>query len=142
MACRCASRSARATSQQQAVVLARRDRPGKEGKTFGVPVDQIATPVRALLDEIQAALLAQATAMRDANTHHAVPTMISSRRVLDGEGGFIRSTGLGRARTRRASRRKRAPACAALPLDASEGEGRCFYTGKATDQIAIFARAY
>ena len=39
---------------QDAVVLARRDRPGKEGKTFGVPVGDIAPRVQGLLDEIQA----------------------------------------------------------------------------------------
>src|ERR1700731_1059502 len=50
------------------VVLARRDRPGKEGKTF---VDQhgIAGAVSALLAEIQQALFDRALAFRKANTH-------------------------------------------------------------------------
>ena len=34
--------------QQNAVVLARRDRPGKEGKEFGVPVEGVAARVSAL----------------------------------------------------------------------------------------------
>ncbi|MHB1318347.1 MAG: proline--tRNA ligase, partial [Anaerolineae bacterium] len=29
-----------------------------------------------------------------------------------------------------------------FPLDAEEGEGRCFLTGKTTDRVAVFARAY
>ena len=38
------------------VVLARRDKPGKEGKSF-VPQEGIAATVAAMLDEIQKALL-------------------------------------------------------------------------------------
>ncbi|MHB1318724.1 MAG: proline--tRNA ligase, partial [Anaerolineae bacterium] len=76
--------------QQQAVVLARRDQPGKEGKTFGVPVDQVALRVNTMLAEIQAGLLAQATAMREANTHF-VSDYDQFRQVLDAEGGFIRA---------------------------------------------------
>ena len=29
-----------------------------------------------------------------------------------------------------------------FPFDKPEGEGVCFYTGKRTDRVAIFARAY
>ena len=49
------------------VVLARRDRPGKEGKAF-VPQQGIAAAVAQMLEEIQKALYDRALAFRKANT--------------------------------------------------------------------------
>ena len=49
------------------MVLARRDRPGKEGKSF-VPQEGIAATVAAMLEEIQKALFDRALAFRKANT--------------------------------------------------------------------------
>src|SRR5512133_3422449 len=54
--------------EKNSVALARRDKPGKEGKTF-VPQANIAVIVADMLIEIQAALLAKATAFRDSNIH-------------------------------------------------------------------------
>ncbi len=50
------------------VALARRDVPGKAGKSF-VAQDGLAATVRALLDDIQVSLLQQATEFRDAHLH-------------------------------------------------------------------------
>lgn len=50
------------------VALARRDVPGKAGKSF-VAQDGLAATVRALLDDIQASLLQQATEFRDSHLH-------------------------------------------------------------------------
>jgi len=49
------------------VVFARRDKPGREGKTF-VPQEGLAAAVTQVLAEIQNALLDRARAFRDANT--------------------------------------------------------------------------
>ena len=49
------------------VVLARRDRPGKEGKSF-VPQQGIAAAVAQMLDEIQKALYDRALEFRKSNT--------------------------------------------------------------------------
>ncbi len=54
--------------EKGSVALARRDKPGREGKTF-VPQTNIAATVSAMLDTIQAALLEKALAFRDANIH-------------------------------------------------------------------------
>eukprot|EP00798_Chlamydomonas_sp_ICE-L_P001359 gene1359-32722_t len=50
-------------------VTARRDRPGKEGKQFGVPADAegFVAHINALLEEIQAGLLKEAITFREAN---------------------------------------------------------------------------
>jgi prolyl-tRNA synthetase len=127
--------------QQQAVVLARRDHPGKEGKTFGVPVENVASSVQAMLDEIQAGLLAQATAMREANTR-TVADYDQFKAVLDAEGGFLRAHWAGTTEDEARVQEETRASLRCFPLDADEGEGRCFLTGKKTDRVAIFARAY
>ena len=53
--------------EKGSVALARRDRPGREGKSF-VPQTQIAAQVGEMLENIQAALLERALAFRQANT--------------------------------------------------------------------------
>src|SRR5512138_417459 len=54
--------------EKGSVALARRDKPGKEGKTF-VSQEGLAATVSNLLVDIQAALLKRATEFRDANIH-------------------------------------------------------------------------
>jgi prolyl-tRNA synthetase len=54
--------------EKGSVVLARRDKLGKEGRSF-VQQANLASTVNQLLTEIQAALLQRATAFRDANIH-------------------------------------------------------------------------
>ncbi|KXK16274.1 MAG: prolyl-tRNA synthetase [Chloroflexi bacterium OLB14] len=51
------------------VALARRDKPGKEGKTF-VSQSLLDSTVSRLLNEIQSSLLKRATEYRDANIHN------------------------------------------------------------------------
>ena len=127
--------------KQNAVVLARRDRPGREGKQFGVPVDGVVGQVQALLAKVQASLLQQATDFREANTHR-LASYDEFKTVLSEQGGFIRVhwAGTGDDEARIQEETKATLRC--LPLDAPEGEGVCFFTGQKTDQVAIFARAY
>ncbi|MGI5915940.1 MAG: proline--tRNA ligase [Anaerolineae bacterium] len=127
--------------QQNAVVLARRDRPGREGKEFGVPIDGITGRVRELLDEVQAGLLQQATEYRDANTHR-VDSYEEFKEVLNTNGGFLRVHWAGSREDEERIQEETRATLRCLPLDAPEGEGTCFFTGKKTDRIAIFARAY
>jgi len=127
---------------QNAVVLARRDRPGKEGKTFGVPADGVTEAVKALLDEVQAALLQRATEFRDANTHTGIRDYEEFKEVLAEKGGFIRVHWAGSAEDEDRIKEETKATIRCFPLDAEEGPGRCFYTGKETDCVAIFARAY
>jgi prolyl-tRNA synthetase len=127
--------------EQNAVVLARRDVPGKEGKQFGVPVDGIAAAVRDLLDSIQAGLLAQATTYRDANTR-SVSSYDEFKQVIDGDGGFIRVHWAGSDEDEDLIKDETKATLRCFPCDVPEGEGVCFFTGKRTSQVAIFARAY
>jgi prolyl-tRNA synthetase len=124
-----------------AVVLARRDRPGKEGKQFGVPAAAVGEAVIALLSDIQANLLESATAFRDENTRR--PTSYDEfRQILDGEGGFLRVHWAGSDEDEDRIKDETKATIRCLPLETPEGEGVCFLTGKRTEQVAIFARAY
>src|SRR5690606_41497222 len=50
---------------KDAVVFARRDRPGKEGKQFGIPTAETGATAVQWLEDIQASLLKRATEFRD-----------------------------------------------------------------------------
>jgi prolyl-tRNA synthetase len=127
--------------EADAVVLARRDRPGKEGKQFGVPAAGVTDAVRDLLVDVQASLLAEATAFRDANTR-SVGSYDELKQVLDAEGGFVRAHWAGSDEDEDRIKDETKATIRCLPLDAPEGEGVCFLTGQRTSQVAIFARAY
>jgi prolyl-tRNA synthetase len=128
--------------EQDAVVLARRDVPGKEGKQFGVPSATVADSVKALLADIQASLLRHATEFRDASTTYGVASYDEFKEVLDGKGGFIRTHWAGSDEDEEGIKDETKATIRCFPSDADEGEGICFMTGRKTDQVAIFARAY
>ncbi|MFT3895170.1 MAG: proline--tRNA ligase [Anaerolineales bacterium] len=69
--------------EKGSVALARRDKPGKEGKTF-VSQEGLAATVSNLLVEIQAALLKRATNFRDANIHEPKDYEDLKKIVADG----------------------------------------------------------
>jgi prolyl-tRNA synthetase len=127
--------------EQNALVLGRRDRPGKEGKQFGVPVDGVAPAVVELLQSVQAGLLEQATKFRDENTFR-MSTYDEFRQFFDERTGFVRVhwAGTGEDEERIKEVTKATVRC--FPVDADEGEGVCFLTGQRTDRVALFARAY
>ena len=127
---------------KNAVVLARRDRPGKEGKTFGVPAAGLADAVSALLDEVQAGLLQRATEFRNANTHTGIHDYEEFKEVLAEKGGFLRVHWAGSGEDEDRVKEDTKATIRLYPLETEEGAGRCFYTGKETERIAIFARAY
>ena len=69
------------------VALARRDRPGREGKSFVPQTDLVAT-VGRLLDDIQSSLLQRATAYRDAHIHEPT-TYEEFRKVVADDWAFV-----------------------------------------------------
>ena len=127
---------------KNAVVLARRDRPGKEGKTFGVPADGLVEAVKALLDQVQAGLLQRATDFREANTHTGIRDYEEFKELLAEKGGFLRVHWAGSGEDEDRIKEETKATLRLYPLETEEGAGRCFYTGKETERVAIFARAY
>ncbi|HXW61397.1 MAG TPA: proline--tRNA ligase [Candidatus Acidoferrales bacterium] len=128
------------------VVLARRDRPGKEGKTF-VPQQGIATAAANLLEEIQEALYNRALAFRKANTIEPADYGEFKKAV---ETGFAFSWWCGGSGCEEKIKEETKATMRCIPLDqslgvkplAQGGAGKCVCCRQAATERAIFARAY
>jgi len=123
------------------VLLARRDRPGREGKQFGIQVSGIVPEVNSLLEDVQQSLLAEATNFREANIR-PVADYAQFKSVLKDQGGFLRVYWAGSREDEDRIQEETKATLRCLPMDCPDDEGECFYTGKRTNRIAIFARAY
>jgi prolyl-tRNA synthetase len=135
--------------KNNAVVLARRDinrdqeqEGGPKAKLFGVPADGVASAVQDLLAQVQASLLQQATDFRDANTRTGIRSYEEFQQVLETQGGFLRVHWAGTPEDEDQIKADTKATIRCFPLEAEEGEGVCFYTGKRTERVAVFARAY
>ncbi|HUA01434.1 MAG TPA: proline--tRNA ligase [Candidatus Aquilonibacter sp.] len=127
------------------VVLARRDRPRKEGKSF-VPQEGIAAAVAAMLEEIQKALYDRALGFREANT--AEPASYDEFKGAV-EKGFAFSWWCGGPECEAKIKEETKATMRCIPLDqtlgtghATSGAGKCIYCGQPAKQKAIFAKAY
>jgi prolyl-tRNA synthetase len=130
---------------QGSVVVARRDRPGKAGKSF-VPQQEIAAAATKLLDEIQQALFARALAFRKSNT--AEPTDYGEFKQAV-EKGFAYSWWCGSAECEAKIKDETKATMRCIPLDQTLGgtsqardSGPCVHCGREATERAIFARAY
>jgi prolyl-tRNA synthetase len=123
---------------KNSVALARRDVPGRDGKTF-VSQDGIASTVGDLLEEIQQNLLARATAFRDENTHK-VDNLADFKHAVSS--GFARVWWDGDSEEELRVKEETKATIRCFPFDQPEGTGTCFYTGRPAAQVAIFGRAY
>ena len=119
-------------------VLARRDRPGKEGKSF-VPQAGIADAVSKLLAEIQQALYDRALKTRESNTFEPKDYGEFKTAV---ERGFARSHWCGSADCEAKIKADTKATMRCIPLEQSGGDGKCIFCGQAAKDKAIFARAY
>jgi prolyl-tRNA synthetase len=127
------------------VVLARRDRPGKEGKSF-VPQEAITATVAAMLEEIQKALYERALAFREANTVDPDDYEEFKKAV---EKGFAFSWWCGGTVCEGKIKEETKATMRCIPLDQTLGAGRsagragkCVYCGQPAKEKAIFAKAY
>ncbi|HET6597768.1 MAG TPA: proline--tRNA ligase [Anaerolineales bacterium] len=124
--------------EKGSVALARRDRPGREGKSF-VSQDGLAATVNSLLAEIQASLLQRATDYRDANIHEPKDYEDLKRIVQDGW-AFAYWCESTECETKvkedtKATTRN-------IPVNQPEREGTCVVCGKPAKRKVYFARAY
>lgn len=124
--------------EKNSVALARRDVPGRDGKSF-VPQENIVANVQELLDMVQDALLDRATQFREANTHDVssydgFKTAVST--------GWARVWWAGSDEDEQMVKEETKATLRCYPLDQPEGEGVCFYTGKPATRVALFGRAY
>lgn len=120
------------------VALSRRDRPGKEGRTF-VPQDGVERAVGDLLEEIQGSLFRRALEFRQAHTHQP-EDYPAFRQVV--EQGWADAWWCGEADCEAAIQQDTKATTRNIPLDQPGGSGPCIRCGKKAEERAIFARAY
>jgi prolyl-tRNA synthetase len=120
------------------VALARRDIPGREGKSF-VPQENLATQVQEMLQTIQVALLYKATAFRDENIHNVADYAALQEVVKD---GWAFAWWCGSAECEAAIKADTKATNRCIPLEQPGGEGDCVYCGKPAEKKTYFARAY
>jgi prolyl-tRNA synthetase len=120
------------------VVLARRDKPGREGKTF-VSQEGIAASVSELLVTIQTALFDRALAFR--NTHTFEPKDLTELGEAV-EHGFARSRWCGDAECEEQIKEKTKATLRCIPLEQPGGSAGCILCGKPSAEVAIFGKAY
>jgi prolyl-tRNA synthetase len=119
-------------------VLARRDRPGKEGKSF-VSQDGIAASAEQALVEIQKALFDRALAFREANTSE--PETFDEFRAAV-EKGFARSYWCGNAKCEEQIKEATKATLRCIPLEQPSGKGQCIFCGQQASELCIFGKAY
>jgi prolyl-tRNA synthetase len=123
---------------KQSAVLARRDRPGKEGK-ISAPLTDLTQNIQRLLVEIQQSMHDTALAFRKANTHEA-KTYDELKKAV--ETGFALSHWCGSADCEATIKEETRATMRCIPLEQTGGSGSCVYCGKPASERAFFARAY
>lgn len=124
--------------QKGTVVLARRDKPGKEGKSF-FPQTGLVDAVTQVLDAIQKALYDRALEFREANTADPKDYKEFQSAV---EKGFAYSFWCGSAQCEKSIKEETKATLRCIPIEQSKDAGRCIYCGQPADERAYFAKAY
>jgi prolyl-tRNA synthetase len=120
------------------VVAARRDMPGKDGKSF-VEFTQLQQTITVLLDEIHQALLTRATQFRDAHIMEAL-TYDDLKRTVENGWAYSYWCESKECEARIKEDTKATTRC--LPLHQENARGKCVVCGKDTKTKAYFAKAY
>src|ERR1700740_1480806 len=131
---------------KQTAVLARRDRPGREGKV-SFSLSDVAITIEKLLDEIHRSMYDQALAFRRSNTH-AAATYDEFKTAVETGFAFAGWCGSGECEEKIKEETRATMRCIPIDQDAVLGSGgqaptgRCVYCEKPAKERAIFARAY
>jgi prolyl-tRNA synthetase len=120
------------------VVFARRDRPGKEGKSFA-PQEGLAGAVGKVLEDIQQSLFGRALEFRKSHTADAASYDELKQAV---ESGFAYSWWCGDSLCEERIKDETKATMRCIPLEQPGGTGQCVYCGRPASEKAIFARAY
>jgi len=125
--------------EKGSVALARRDIPGREGKSF-VPQLGLAETVKNLLNDIHHSMLKRAIEYRDANIHDP-STYEELKEVLAGGWAFSWWCGDPACEAKIKEDTKATARC--IPLDTQPGgTGTCIVCGREADKKVLFGKAY
>jgi len=120
------------------VALARRDVPGREGKSF-VSQEYLAATVTDMLTDIQASMLKQATEFRDANIHDPKDYEELKQAIND---GWAFSWWCGSKECEAKVKEDTKATTRVIPFDQPGGTGKCVVCGESAKEKVYFARAY
>ncbi len=120
------------------VALARRDKPGKEGKAF-VSQARLDSTVSLLLQEIQDSLLKRATEYRDAHIHNPKDYEELKKVVQD---GWAFSYWCESAECEKKVKEETKATTRNIPFNQPEQAGTCIVCGKPSKRKVYFAKAY
>ena len=126
--------------EKGSVAVARRDKPGREGKSV-LPQEGLLDRLTSLLDQIQQALYDRALRFREEHTYTASDYGELKQGV---EKGFVHCWWAGTREDEEKIQEETGATIRVILLDQGQpvGSGKCVYTGKETNRQAVFARAY
>ncbi len=124
--------------EKGSVALARRDLPGKAGKSF-VPQANLAAQVDEMLKTIQQSLFDRALAFRKANTHDPKDY---NELIEVTQNGWALSWWCESAECEAKVKEDSKASTRCIPLDQPGGQGRCIVCGAPATRKVYFARAY
>ena len=106
-----------------------------------ISLDGLGNTVIQLLEEIQQAMFDKAKAFRDAHIIK-VDNWEDFEKALEGEGGFVSAHWDGTPETEEAIKQKSKATIRCIPLNNPQEEGKCVFSGNASKERVLFARAY
>lgn len=124
--------------QNGVVTAARRDKPGREGKS-ALGMSQLSAQVAELLTEIHASLYDKAEAFRDAHIYDPKDYEELKEAV---QNGWAFSWWCGNKECEAKIKEETKATTRCIPLNQPGGEGRCIYCGQPASEKVYFARAY
>ncbi len=124
--------------EKSSVALARRDRPGREGKSF-VPQANLAAAVADMLTDIQSAMLAKATAFRDSHIHDP-KDMDELVKIVQNGWAYSWWCESKECESKVKELTKASTRC--MPVDQPEGTGNCIVCGQPAKRRVLFGKSY
>ena len=124
--------------EKNSVMAARRDIPGKPGKSF-LSQDNLADQVRDLLDTIQSGILAKAEKFRDDNIHEA-RTYDDLKGIV--ENGWAEAWWCGDPACEAKIKADTKATTRCMNFEHQHGHGQCVCCGKDAEKKIYFSKAY
>lgn len=117
--------------------IARRDTKEKQS----VPLDKAVEHISGLLEDIQKNLYRKALDFRNENTHTA-NNFDEFKDLIETKGGFVYAHWDGTTETELEIKKITKATLRVIPMNDSEGPGKCIFTGNPSKQKVLFAKAY
>jgi prolyl-tRNA synthetase len=124
--------------ENKSVMTARRDIPGREGKS-PLSIENLSTEIPVMLDAIHDNMLAKAEIFR--KDHTFAPANYDEFKDLVRD-GWVSAFWCGSEDCEQKIKEETKATIRCIPLDQEEGSGSCVFCGDDSKQKALFARAY